>query len=202
MFHGAPWPIGEQQRLEALRRYEILDSPPESAFDDLVRLAAQICCAPAASISLVDSDRIWFKSRLGIPVTQVPRRLALASYAILDPTTVMVVPDMLADSRFREHPLVTGPPRLRFHAAVPLRSPNGEALGTLSVCDDAPRQLSQGQREALQTLAHEVTGQLDLRLASRDQDRRQYELASQRGERHPSGRVSQPTWTCGPRRPH
>src|SRR5438309_11045143 len=114
-----PIPANEKQRVEALRRYQILDTPPEHDFNELLRLAAQICQAPVALITLIDSDRQWFKAKLGIDVPEMSRTVAFCAHAILQPD-LMLVPDALLDTRFVHNPLVTGSPNIRFYAGAPL----------------------------------------------------------------------------------
>lgn len=160
----APLPENESQRLEALNRYAILDTQPEAAFDDLTRLASCICQAPVALVSLVDAKRQWFKSKVGLEITETPRDLAFCSHAILRPDELMVVPNTEADQRFVNHPLVLSTPHIRFYAGAPLVSADGSVLGTLCVLDNRPRQLSAEQEDALKILARQVMAQLELRL--------------------------------------
>jgi PAS domain S-box-containing protein len=157
----------EAERLAELRRYEILDTPPEAAFDDFTWLAAQMCGAPFSVISLVDEDRIWFKSRFGTSASENLRDGALCDFAIRQ-SGLFEVPDTLADPRFQANPLVTGPLRIRFYAGVPLTSPLGHNIGTLCVLDQTPRQLTGEQRLALAALARQVVRQLELRRARRE----------------------------------
>jgi len=156
-------PNHEADRLEALRQYQILDTAPEAAFDDITRLAAQICEVPIALISLIDECRQWFKAKVGLEAGETPRDVAFCSHAIRQPQAVLIVPDTLKDARFASNPLVTGAPYIRFYAGAPLITPTGYALGTLCVIDQVPRQLNAAQVEALQTLSRQVMTQLELR---------------------------------------
>jgi GAF domain-containing protein len=155
----------EPARLAALRRYAVLDTPPERAFDDLARVASLVCGTPIAVVSLVDESRQWFKARVGIDAEQTPREVAFCDHAIRDPAAVMVVPDAAADDRFRHNPLVTGAPHIRFYAGAPLVDPDGHPLGTLCAIDRRPRELTAVQREALAALARQVMTELELRRA-------------------------------------
>ncbi|MGH7250292.1 MAG: GAF domain-containing protein, partial [Nitrospiraceae bacterium] len=145
---NAPVPATEAERLDALRRYAILDTPPEQNFDELVSLASQICRTPIAAISLIDADRQWFKAKVGLTSTQTPRAIAFCAHAIVQPD-LFVVRDAMADPRFSTNPLVTADPHIRFYAGMPLIASNGHALGTLCVIDRVPRELTQEQAEAL-----------------------------------------------------
>ncbi|GAB4440807.1 MAG: hypothetical protein OHK0015_37300 [Chloroflexi bacterium OHK40] len=158
-----PIPADDQARLAALDRYQVLDTPAEREFDDLVRLAAEICGTPIALVSLIDARRQWLKANYGLDVAETPRGLAFCSYAILQPDELFVVPDALADERFADNPFVTGPPYVRFYAGMPLRTGDGHALGTLCVIDRETRQLSPFQRDALRVLARQVMVQLEQR---------------------------------------
>jgi GAF domain-containing protein len=155
-------PANEEARLVALDKYAILDTDPEQAFDDLTQLASFVCKTPIALISLIDEDRQWFKSRVGIKDPETSRDIAFCSTAILQ-GDVFVVPDALADERFRENPLVVSEPHIRFYAGAPLINEDGYALGTLCVVDRAPRELQPDQKEALKALSRLVLAQMEFR---------------------------------------
>jgi GAF domain-containing protein len=155
-------PANEAARIAALDKYAILDTDPEQSFDDLTLLASFACKTPIALISLVDEDRQWFKSRIGIEASETSREIAFCSSAILQPD-VFVVPDALADDRFRDNPLVVSDPHIRFYAGAPLINEDGFALGTLCVVDRAPRELAPDEREALKALSRLVLAQLEFR---------------------------------------
>jgi GAF domain-containing protein len=140
---AARLPHDEPDRLRALRGYEILDTPPEQAFDDLTLLASVICETPISLVSLVDAQRQWFKSKVGLDVPETSRDVAFCAHAILDPQEVLVVTDATADQRFAENPLVTGDPQIRFYAGAPIAPASGHAVGTLCVLDRKPRELTQ-----------------------------------------------------------
>ena len=155
-------PTPDSARVAALEKYAILDTEPEQAFDDLTLLASYICKTPIALISLVDQDRQWFKSKVGLSVSETPREVAFCSTAIQQ-SDVMVVPDTLQDARFRDNPLVVSEPRIRFYAGAPLINEEGYALGTLCVVDRKPREFGPDQVEALQALSRLVLAQLEFR---------------------------------------
>jgi diguanylate cyclase (GGDEF)-like protein len=161
-------PANEAERLAALRRYAILDTPAESAYDDLLSIATAICGVPMGTVSLVDADRQWFKSRLGVSDTQTPRDVAFCSHTVLDPNRVFEVTDAASDARFSDSPLVTGAPNIRFYAGAPLVSSDGHAVGALCVMDTAPHQLTDQQRRALEALSRQVVVLMELRAAFAD----------------------------------
>lgn len=153
-------PTQEAARLEALRQYRILDTPSEQAYDDITALAAFICDVPIALISLVDADRQWFKSKVGIDVNETSRDVSFCAHAILD-QRMLVINDALCDDRFVDNPLVTCAPGIRFYAGVPLTTPEGHSIGTLCIIDRKPRQLSDTQINMLEALARQVVVQLE-----------------------------------------
>ncbi len=161
----APRVEGEAQRLALLHSLELLDTPAESAFDALTRLAAQITGRPIALIGLVDAERTWFKSRVGLDAAESPRDISFCGFAIAA-EDVFEVPDAHADARFVANPLVTGAPHVRYYAGVPLRV-SGLPMGTVCVVDHRPYRLDEGQREALRELGRLGTELLERRLASR-----------------------------------
>ena len=161
-------PANEADRLAALEAYAILDTLPEQEYDDITYLAAQICGAPIALVSLIDGERQWFKSRLGLDVSETSRDLAFCAHAILDPEHMLVVRDAQNDARFRNNPLVTGSPDIRFYAGSPLVTSSGAGLGTLCVIDRVPRELSRAQAHALEALSRQVMALLELRRAMVD----------------------------------
>lgn len=156
-----PLPENENARLENLRSYRILDTPPEQAFDDLTRLAAFICGTPIALIGLIDLNRQWFKSAVGWDVQEIPRNVSFCAHTILKPD-LLVIPETLKDKTLGTSPLATHG-GIRFYAGVPLITAEGYALGTLCVMDCVPRALTEEQTDALQRLAGQVVAQLELR---------------------------------------
>lgn len=173
-------PQNEDARIAALLRYDVLDTAPEAAFDDLAAIAAGICAVTTATVSLIDSDRQWFKARRGIEDTETSRDISFCGHAILDPDQVMVVPDATADVRFQDNPLVTAEGGIRFYAGAPLRSSDGHAVGTLCVIGGEAMQLSEFQIDALKALSRQVSQLLELRLVSKElnfqlRDREWYE---------------------------
>ena len=161
-----PIPQNEAERLAALGRYEILDTPNEAEFDDFTRLAAQICGTPVALITLIDAERQWFKSKVGIPMSETPREMAFCTHTIQG-RDLLEVSNLSEDHRFHDHPLVANHPSARFYAGAPLITPDGLGLGTLCVLDVVPRSLTPEQRDAIQILSRQVMAQLELRRFNR-----------------------------------
>jgi anti-sigma regulatory factor (Ser/Thr protein kinase) len=152
----------EGARLSDLRRYKILDTDPEQGFDDLTLLASHICQSPIALITFIDADRQWFKSRVGVSITETPREFSFCSRAI-EHSDLFIVPDATKDERFKTNPFVVSEPKIRFYAGAPFRTASGHALGTLCVLDCVPRQLTGEQLQALRALSRQVQAQLELR---------------------------------------
>ena len=160
-----PVPSNEPDRLAALRRYEILDTPPEPAFDRITRLASAVFQVPIVRMALLDADRQWIKSCVGPHLQDPSRELAFCTYTILQ-DEVMVVPDTSCDPRFQDHPFVVGAPHIRFYAGAPLHSSEGFLLGTLCLIDTAPRPFSAAQAATLADLAAVLSDELALHLAT------------------------------------
>jgi signal transduction histidine kinase len=159
----APLPENEDSRLRALYELSILDTPAEQSYDDIAQLAMMVCQVPIAVVSLVDKDRQWFKSCLGLNATETHRDIAFCAHAILTPLDVLEVEDATQDYRFADNPLVTGEPGIRFYAGAPLLTQSGLVLGTLCVIDHQPRKLSNVQKSSLMLLANQVVKLLELR---------------------------------------
>ncbi|NJL37212.1 MAG: GAF domain-containing sensor histidine kinase [Leptolyngbyaceae cyanobacterium SM1_4_3] len=155
--------FNEADRLNALKRYRILNTAPEEALDDLAKLAARICGVPIALINLIDLDRQWFKSKVGWDAVDVPRDIGFCEHTILQHDEVLVISDTLSDVRFASDPLVTAHPNVRFYAGAPLVTPEGYAIGTLCTMDSVPRTLSADQLDTLRILSRQVITQLELK---------------------------------------
>lgn len=163
-------PVNENLRLADLYRYHILDTSAEDEFDDIVKLASRICNAPVSLISLVDTERQWFKAKLGLDVDETPRDISFCSHGILN-NNLFIVPDATKDKRFADNPMVTGTDGIRFYAGVPLTSQDGNNLGMLCVKDTVPRNLTNEQQEALKILAKQVIQQMELRVKNKELER-------------------------------
>ncbi len=152
----------EQQRLDALDRYDVLDTPEEEAFDRITRLVTRVLDVPISTVTLIDGHRQWFKSRLGMPMPEGPRDTSICNHVIKgeDP---LVIPDTHADARFKNNVYVTGDPNVRFYAGIPLRTPDGQNLGVLCAMDTKPRTFTPGQLDTLSDLAGVVMSELELR---------------------------------------
>lgn len=160
---NAPTPhYDEQARLSALHGYSILDTLPEQIYDDLTALASLICGTPISLVSLVDADRQWFKSTVGVDLRETPRSMSFCAHT-LGTARTLVVKDAQQDSRFRENPAVVGPPGIRFYAGAPIVEPGGHVLGTVCVIDTAPRSLSPIQIAALEALARHAMALIEMR---------------------------------------
>jgi PAS domain S-box-containing protein len=179
-------------RLAALARYRILDTPREESFDDIAALAAQICETPIAVVNLIDKERQWFKAEVGLGIDGTPLETSFCVHALLE-DDFLLVPDATKDARFACNPLVTGEPGLRFYAGALLRTTEGHAIGTLCVLDVVPRTLDDDQQTALRRLARQVMAQLELRLALAERERINVEL--ERGARF---RELSRTWDVTP----
>ncbi|NKE73787.1 PAS domain S-box protein [Candidatus Manganitrophus noduliformans] len=157
-----PFPHNEAERIDILRQYQILDTPPESAFDEITLLVSKICGTPIALIALVDSERVWFKSKVGLTIPETARDFSICAHTTLQPN-LLIVSNVLSDARFADNPLVPYDPNVRFYAGVPLKTPTGLALGTVCAIDCIPRQLDSKQNDLLQILGRHTATLLDLR---------------------------------------
>lgn len=161
-FKGPPLPNNEEERLDALRLYDIMDTFPEKIFDQVVFLASHICKTPIALLNFIDRDRQWFKARIGFEALEIARDRGLCAYTILQPG-LFVISDTAADERFAAHPMVTEKPNARFYAGVPLVTFHGHPIGTLCVIDHKARKLNRKQKEAMLALADLAMAHLEYR---------------------------------------
>lgn len=155
-------PSNEARRLASLKALDLLDTPAEQVWDRLVQVAATVCDVPISLVSIVDTDRQWFKARFGLDAPETGRDISFCGHAILGDTP-FVVPDAAMDDRFSDNPLVTGAPDIRFYAGIPLSAPDGAKMGTLCVIDRKPRQLTKSQEATLKILAAQAEDLLALR---------------------------------------
>lgn len=153
----------ESERIKALQSYQVLDSLPEREYDDITLIASQICDVPITLISLIDEDRQWFKSKLGLSAEETHRDISFCGHAIINPEQPLIIEDATKDDRFVDNPLVTGSPNIAFYAGIPLVDHDGFALGTLCAIDATPRKLSAQQIESLKALGRQVVQLLELR---------------------------------------
>ncbi|MDX5420821.1 MAG: GAF domain-containing protein [Hymenobacteraceae bacterium] len=169
----------EEERLKALEAYNILDTPAETEYDEITQLASYICGTPISLISLITHDRQWFKSRVGLKVQETPRSMSFCQHAIKQ-EEFFEIPDALQDKRFKDNPLVTGDPNIRFYAGSQLIGSGGQKLGTLCVIDKVPKHLTDAQKKALQTLARQVVTNFELRLKQQEleQEKKQLQKAN------------------------
>jgi GAF domain-containing protein len=181
-----PTPRNEADRLRTLRSYKILDTKPEERFDELTQLAAIICGVPMSLITLIDADRQWFKSKVGLELQETPRAQAFCTHAIMQPE-MFVVPDAAQDERFAKNPLVTGNPNIRFYAGAPLATGDGHLLGTMCVLDRKPRTLTPEQKNALEILGRQVVANMELRSNLRELKEA---LAAREAAEGPSGEAA------------
>ena len=159
-----PIPPDEPQRMQVLREYDVLDTPPEAVYDDIAHVCAGVCDTPIALITLVDGTRNWFKARVGVEeeLTESPRDISFCGHAILG-DQIFEITDATMDDRFADNPLVASQPCIRFYAGAPLVTPDGYKLGTICAIDVRPRRLSEEQRGTLGALSRLVMRQLDRR---------------------------------------
>ena len=164
----APIPPDEPQRMQTLRDYSILDTPPEAVYDDIAHVCAGVCDTPIALIALIDGTRNWFKARVGVEeeLTESPRDISFCGHAIIG-NDIFEVTDAQLDDRFADNPLVASQPLIRYYAGAPLITPDGFKLGTICAIDVRPRRLSDAQHDTLTALSRLVMRQLDRRRSGR-----------------------------------
>lgn len=188
---AAPLPIDELVRVGALCDLDILDTDPEGAYDDIVKLAAELCETPIALISLVDADRQWFKATHGLEARETPRAFAFCAHAILAPDEPLIVGNAESDPRFADNPLVTGEPSIRFYAGIPLVTKSAQQpIGTLCVISDEVRELSEKQIQTLTVLANHAEKLLHLREAANELLSQQQQMRDTEHELSRLGRLA------------
>ena len=175
---AAPVPQNEADRLNALEEYNILDTLPEAEFDDITRIASQICGTSISLVTLIDHNRQWFKSHHGLELKETPRNVSFCAHAINIPNEPFIIPDAAKDKRFASNPLVTGDPHISFYAGIPLVNPQGYALGTLCVIDPKAKKLTEEQIQTLQSLGRQIVSLLELKRNVIQLNHKQKELES------------------------
>ena len=169
-------PEDEPARLQTLKEHQLLDTLPEEVYDDITRIASEICGTPIALLSLVDENRQWFKSKQGIRTNETPREYSFCAHAIIHPDEPFVVEDARYDQRFHDNPLTTGEPQVVFYAGVPVKSADGHALGTLCVIDSRPRNLSKDKLASLTALAKLDNTHFELRKSKMEMEAQKNKL--------------------------
>ena len=175
-------PNNETERLEALYSYSILDTLPEGQYDNITRLAAQICHTPVSQITLVDSNRQWYKSNYGTDVQNVPRDVGFCAHTINEESGLLIIPDMSIDDRFKENPLVKDDPKVAFYAGICIKTPSGHPIGSLCVIDLQPKELNPFQVDALTTLADVIIQLFELNKTQKSLNASKEDLALQNEE--------------------
>ena len=175
-------PDNEIERLQALREYSILDTLPEQDFDDITKIASEICQTPISLITLIDSNRQWFKSNHGLNVRETPRDYAFCAHAINNPYEILTVKDSREDDRFANNPLITGYPNVIFYAGIPLVNPAGFSLGTICVIDNEPRELTLNQLESLRALSRQVVNLFEFKKLNKNLKESQEEIQTRNSE--------------------
>lgn len=182
-------PANEEQRLLNLAKYQILDTPSEQDYDDIVRLASRICDTPISLISLIDDHRQWFKARVGIDLPEGVRDISFCAHAILQ-DDLFIIEDAEKDERFSGNPYVVDQPGIRFYAGMPLHTPDGYNIGTLCVLDHTPRHLTEGQLETMRVLGKQIVNHLELRLQLNELRNAYQEINRQKEELDRIGNVN------------
>lgn len=159
----APIPHNEDARLKSLQEHQLLDTLPEEVYDDITRLASELCGTPIALLTLVDENRLWFKSKQGVDIDELPREVAFSAHAIVNPDKALVIPNTRYDERFYDSPVVTGESGIAFYAGVPVKGADGYAFGSICVMDYRPRELPEQKIESLKALAKLVNAHFELR---------------------------------------